>query len=124
MYLIDTNIAIFLRDVNPEISNCIDALASRPKISLLSWVELEGGIYADPGNAIARRVNLDALLELLDILPVDAAIVTVYGRIVAACGFSRPRIIDRLIAATAIVNDLTLITINADDFRTIPDLKL
>ena len=34
------------------------------------------------------------------------------------------RILDRLIAATAIVHDLTLVTINGADFRDIPGLKL
>lgn len=123
MYLIDTNVAIFLRDVDLAIADRVDALTVRPQISLPSWVKLEGGVYIDPGNADARRINLDSLPELLEVLPVDAAVVRACGVIVAACGFSRPRVVDRLIAATAIVDDLALITVNASDFRAIPDLK-
>jgi len=124
MHLIDTNIAIYLRDVDPEISARIDALPTRPKLSLLSWVELEGGIHTDQDNAIRRRTNLDAMLDLLEIVPFDDAVVRAYAHIVAMCGFSRPRILDRLIAGSAIVNGLTLITINASDFREIPGLAL
>lgn len=69
-------------------------------------------------------MRLDKLLSRFVVVPFDASVVRIYGQIVAACGFSRPRILDRLIAATAIANDLTLITINAADFRDIPGLKL
>ncbi len=124
MYLIDTNIAIYLRDVNLEIVRRVNALTSRPKISMLTLVELEGGVYADPAAADRRRITLDALLDFLEVESVDPAVVTAYGQIVAARGFSRPRILDRLIAATAIVHDLTIVTINAADFRDIPGLSL
>ncbi len=67
---------------------------------------------------------MDALIGLFEIKPLDDTIVTTYGRIVAACGFSRPRIIDRLIAATAPVDDLTLVTVNAAGFRDVPGLRL
>jgi predicted nucleic acid-binding protein len=124
MYLIDTNIAIELRDANPTIFARMAALESRPRMSLLTLVELEGGVYSRPELAQPRRVALDALLRRLTVEAFDADVVAAYGRIVAACGFSRPRILDRLIAATAIVNDLTLITSNGGDFADIPGLKL
>jgi predicted nucleic acid-binding protein len=47
-----------------------------------------------------------------------------YGDIVRANGFSRTRVFDRLIAATALVHDLTLVTINGADFRDNPGLNL
>ncbi len=49
---------------------------------------------------------------------------TAYGRIVGEAEFSRRKIIDRMIAATAIVQDLTLITTNGADFDDIAGLKL
>ena len=124
MYLIDTNVAIELRDGSRFVAERIATLTSRPALSLLTLVELEGGVYSRPDVMRARRVALDTLLRRLDVAPFDARMVATYGRIVAACGFSRRRILDRLIAATAIVNDLTLITINGEDFRDIPGLKL
>lgn len=124
MYLIDTNVAIELRDGSPAITTKIETLDSRPRLSLLSLVELEGGVYSRPELAHPRRLALDALLDRLHVEAFDASVVAAYGRIVAACGFSRRRILDRLIAATAIINDLTLITVNGDDFADIPELKL
>jgi predicted nucleic acid-binding protein len=124
MFLIDTNIAIYLRDGHREMTARVNALPRRPAISLMTRVELEGGIYRHPEFADARRVAVDALVRMLEVEPVDDAIITTYGRIVATCGFSRTKIIDRLIAATALVNDLTLITVNAADFRDIPRLRL
>lgn len=124
MVLVDTNIAIELRDGNPAISEEIATLGSRPALSLLTLVELEGGVYSRPEIMRTRRIALDALLRRFDIAPFDTRVVEAYGRVVAACGFSRRLILDRLIAATAIVNDLTLITINGADFRDIPDLRL
>jgi len=124
MYLVDTNVAIELRDGSPAISARMATLTSRPSMSLLTLVELEGGVYSRPELLRSRRNAVDALLGRLSVEPFDARTIAAYGRIVAVYGFSRRRILDRLIAATAIVNDLTLITINADDFRDIPGLKL
>lgn len=124
MHLIDTTIAIYLRDVEATITERVERLAVTPAISILSWVELEAGVHRDPVNAHRRRANLDSLLQLLPMLDLSADTVTTYGRIVAACGFSRPRIIDRLIAATAPVDDLTLVTVNAAGFRDVPGLRL
>lgn len=64
------------------------------------------------------------MLSETRVVPFDASVVASYGEIVRALGYSRARLIDRLIAATAIVHDLMLITINGDDFRDIPDLAL
>lgn len=124
MYLVDTNVAIELRDGNPVVAARLATLTSRPGLSLLTLVELEGGVYSRPELSRSRRNAVDALLGRLNVVAFDARTVVAYGRIVAACGFSRRRILDRLIAATAIVNDLTLITINGADFADIPGLKL
>ena len=59
------------------------------------------------------------------IVPLDTAVVEHYGMIVAfPQAFRDPGYLDRLIAATAIVHDMTLVTINGDDFSDIPNLKL
>lgn len=41
-----------------------------------------------------------------------------------ATDFSRRRIIDRMIAAQALLHDATLVTMNGEDFKDIPGLKL
>ena len=124
MHLIDTNVAIYLRDLDDEILDRVRSLPTMPKMSLLSWVELESGVAAQPELADQRRIRLDRLLARFTIIDLDPPIVDAYRTIIAATGFSRRRIIDRLIAATAIGHGLTLITINGSDFAGIPNLKL
>jgi tRNA(fMet)-specific endonuclease VapC len=123
MHLLDTNVAMHVRDRTSGIKGRIASLGVRPKLSLLTWVELEGGVPKFGELSLDRRRSIDALLQSFDFLPCDAPVVRAYARIIAAAGFSRRRIIDRLIAATAIVHDLTLVTMNEADFRDVPDLK-
>jgi predicted nucleic acid-binding protein len=73
---------------------------------------------------IILRDDEAELLQTMRLVPFDAAIVPIYGEIVAACGYSRRQVFDRLIAATAILHDLTLVTLNGADFADIPDLRL
>ena len=63
-------------------------------------------------------------MELVEALPFTMAEVGAYSAIIGACGFSRRLIVDRMIAATAIARDLTLVTLNPRDFRGIPGLKV
>ncbi|MGJ3627456.1 PIN domain-containing protein [Sphingomonas sp. MMS24-JH45] len=100
------------------------ALPARPALSIVTLAELEGGVSIAPALTAARRKATDALAATLAVLALDREVVAIYGGIVAACGFHRRRVLDRLIAATAIVHDLALITINGDDFRDIPGLSL
>lgn len=122
--LIDTNIAIFLRDNNRTIWNAVRALPEAPSLSVLTCVELESGVAAAPEQAASRRSRIDLLLEMLPILPFTSDEAATYGRIVAQCGFSRAKIIDRMIAATAIVAGIPLITLNPRDFRGVPGLRV
>lgn len=123
-YLLDTNIAIHLRDGDPGTKAALGRLRHRPGLSIITRVELEGGVYARPEYREKRRRAVDALIRRLGTIDFDAACAEAYGRIVASAGFSRRKINDRMIAATALVHDLTLITIDGDDFRDVPGLKL
>ena len=122
--LIDTNIAIHMRDRDSAILDRIDLIEELPKLSIVSRIELEGGVYAQPQFSSTRRFAMDILLQRHEFLDFNSACGDAYRHIVEQCGFSRPRTLDRMIAATAIVHDLTLITTNGDDFRQIPGLKL
>lgn len=85
---------------------------------------MEGGVYAHPKLQAERRLTLDTLLETVTVLAFDSSVVAIYRDIVARIGFSRRKVSDRMIAATALAHDLTLITINGRDFADIPGLRL
>lgn len=122
-FLIDTNVAIHLRDGDPEIAARIERLTEFPMMSVVTRVELEGGL-ANPEVGMKRRELLDRMLSALPVLAFHHRDAVAYGVIVAALGFSRTRILDRMIAAQAIVAGARLITINGRDFAGIPDLDL
>lgn len=93
-------------------------------VSVVTQVELEGGVYAKPQFTAARRASLDVLMQTLVVLPFEDEALIAYRGIVAARGFVRQRLLDRMIAATALVFQLPLITSNGDDFRDVPGLQL
>ena len=121
--LLDTDVAIHLRDGGREIRARMADLPGPPAISLVSLIELKGGAMSGPLSEQRRR-RLDAMLQAIEVVALDEPIVDVYADIVAELGFLRSRILDCLIAATAVVNGFTLITINGAHFRNIPDLNL
>lgn len=121
--IIDTNVAICLRDGDSNVATRLSRLDPIPMISVLTRVELEGGVYRDRALAPIIRPRLDLLLQQFDELPFTTEEAEVYGRIVEHCGYSRARTIDRMIAATAIVAGAVLITLNPADFRAIPGLN-
>jgi len=124
MVLIDSNIAINLRDGDRSTIAALARQRGRPAISILTRIELEGGIHAVPALAAERERRWKRLLPDLTVLPLDPAVVAAYVDIVRQIGFSRRLVIDRLIAATAIVHDLALATANIGDFRDVPGLTL
>lgn len=122
--LLDTSIAIPLRDGDAEVWARADRLTAAPFISILTAAELEGGVHKVPALAAKRRTALDALAGKLDVLPFDASELAAYRMIIEAIGFNRAKVLDRLIAATALANALPLATRNAKDFRDIPGLRI
>lgn len=123
-YVIDTNIAIGLRDRDVAMIRRVAGLGEDVLLSIVSRVELEGGVYRDPARAASRRQRLDLTLASLQVLPFDERAAAAYGAIVKTSGYSRRKILDRMIAAQALVADATLVTLNAADFSDIPGLKL
>lgn len=123
-FLIDSDIAIHLRDGDEAVSERVATLPGRIELSIATLIELQGGVAAASPLRERRRLGVASMTRRFPVLPLDHAIVEQYGAIILAKGFSRSRVFDRVIAATAIVHDLTLVTINGADFRDIPGLKL
>jgi tRNA(fMet)-specific endonuclease VapC len=123
-YLIDTNVAIHLRDGDTDVANRILALDDAIFLSVVSRVELEGGVHRDASNAAVRRARLDVLLAAIPTLAFDNEAADAYAAIVAHAGYSRRKLLDRMIAAQAMVHRATLVTMNPDDFADIPALDV
>ena len=121
--LLDTSVAVELLE---EVQRTIDRAEQIDGqfLSVISWVELEAGVYRDTSSVERRRSRLDGFLEQIELLDFTGREVAAYSSIMAARGFSRRLVADRMIAATAITRALTLATLNPRDFRDIPGLTI
>jgi predicted nucleic acid-binding protein len=97
-------------------------------ISAASLAELHFGVLvASVDDERARRVERLGIVEAtFDPLPVDAAVAREWGRLAAALvargGKPRRRALDLVIAATANVHQVPLLTWNVADFAPLSDL--
>jgi len=123
-YLLDTDVAIHLRDGDSAITDKVAALDDAVLMSIVTRVELEGGVYREPAHAATRRARLDAMLAAIPTIAFDDTAADAYGGIVASAGYSRRKLLDRMIAAQALVHRASLVTRNAGDFSDIPELSL
>jgi tRNA(fMet)-specific endonuclease VapC len=123
-FLLDTDVAIHLRDGDATIVDKVAALDDAVLMSIVTRVELEGGVYREPAQAPLRQARLDAILAAVPTIAFDDAAADAYGAIVASAGYSRRKLLDRMIAAQALVHRATLVTMNAADYADIPNLSL
>ena len=123
-YLLDTNVAIHLRDGDPAITMRVASLDGAVLLSSVTRVELEDGVYREPAYASVRRARLDAMLGAIQTLAFDDIAADAYGEIVARADYSRRKLLDRMIAAHALVHRATLVTMNAADFADVVGLQL
>jgi hypothetical protein len=97
-------------------------------ISVASLAELHFGVLVatDPDERALRAQRLGVLEATFDPLPVDAAVAREWGRLAAAVaergGQPRRRAVDLVIAATANVHDVPLLTTDTADLAIIDDL--
>lgn len=124
MHLLDTNVVIHLRDGDEGVRKRVGELGQPLAISIMTRIELEGGLPRRASDLVARRARLDAILSGVPTLPFDDACAGQYRIIMETVEFSRRRIIDRMIAAQALLQDATLVTMNGADFKDVPGLKL
>lgn len=121
--LVDTSVAVGLIDdvtLVKERARQADELY----LSIISHVELEAGVYRDRDLGPIFRTRLTKFLSRVEELEFTAREVAAYSAIIAARGFSRRLVVDRMIAATALANDVALATLNSRDFRNIPGLRI
>jgi toxin FitB len=115
--LLDTCVLIDL-DTLP-----LSSLPLASEVAAISVAELSAGLHTAT-DTIQRSLRMTRLLMIeanMDPLPFDDSAARIYGNlsalVVAAGRNPRPRRLDLMIAATAVVHQLPLFTRNADDFK-------
>ena len=125
-YLLDTNVLSepTRKTPEPRVLGWLRSVDPRTlRISVLSLGELQKGISLEPGRR-KRAVHESWLEDILrntedgNILPIDMVVARKWGEMTATARLEGRTlaIVDALLAATALVHDLTVVTRNARDF--------
>jgi predicted nucleic acid-binding protein len=118
-YLIDSNVIIgYLAGQIPssgmEIVSGI--VSNRPNISVISKIEILR-FNDTPEN----ETILEEFINISKVYPLSNNVVELTVKL---CKQNKIKLPDAIIAATALLEDLTLVTRNINDFKNIPDIKL
>ncbi|NMG61253.1 type II toxin-antitoxin system VapC family toxin [Geitlerinema sp. P-1104] len=121
MILCDTNVLIEFYKGNPAIVQELRQIGiAQLTISVISQAELYYGALNK-----AELLRIQKHLNLLHNLPINQQVSSQFIQLMTQYSLSHKLSIpDALIAATALVNDLELYTLNTKDFRFIESLKL
>jgi len=124
MYLLDTNILSEVRRRTPIAVKWMETVERRSTcVSVISLGEIKKGIEILASRDAVSARRLQSWLEAVSddyadsILPISREVALAWGRIAAGRTRGTP---DALIAATAIVHGLTLVTRNVKDFADLP----
>jgi len=118
-YLLDSNVIIgYLRGKLPDsgmkaVSAIVDQI---PNISVISQIEILRFNDTPENEAILNNFVAKSVVH-----PLSSGVVL---RTIALCKQSKIKLPDAIIAATAFVEDLVLVTRNIDDFKNIAGLEL
>jgi tRNA(fMet)-specific endonuclease VapC len=127
MYLLDTNICIYIINNSPrKVVNRITKLKPHQiKLSVITIAELEYGVSKSKYREKNRNAMVD-FVSAFDILPFDDNDAEVFGLIRADLE-KRGQIIgpyDMQIAAQAVSREVILVTNNVGEFSRIKELKI
>lgn len=123
MYLLDTNVVSELRRSKPHgaVVAWLESIADAElHVSAVTIGEIQAGIEITRGQDAAKAREIETWLELVattyNVLPMDAAAFRMWARLMHRK--SDALIEDAMIAATANVHNLTVVTRNIRDFTT------
>ncbi len=122
MYLLDTNVVSELRKVRPHkaVVSWLEGINdSDLHLCVVTLAEIQSGIEItrdqDTVKAAAIEAWLDQVATTYNVLPMDATTFRLWAKLMHRQ--SNTVIEDAMIAATAIVNKLTIVTGNIRDFE-------
>jgi predicted nucleic acid-binding protein len=114
--LLDSNILIYAANESaPE----LEALVTADDSAVASVTAIE--VYGFPSLKPEEKTALDVLFHRLTVHPLDSAVV---NRAIELRQQSRMGLADAIIAATALVHDVPLVTRNVDDFKHLAGLRI
>ena len=129
MYLLDTNVISELRRARPHgavLAWLQDVQNQDLYVAAVTIGEIQSGVEItrerDQAKAAAIEAWLDEVAETYNVLSMDARIFRVWARLMH--GRTDRLIEDAMIAATAAVHNLTVVTRNVRDFRGLGVLTL
>ncbi len=121
--VLDTSALVDLEELDPL------RLPIEVAVTAITMAELAAGPHAsaDPHERSRRQDRLQRAEAAFDPLPFDTDASRAYGRVYAAVATSGrkargARVVDLLIAATALAAELPVYTRNGEDFRGLDDL--
>ncbi len=127
MYLLDTNICIFIKNKKPihVLEKLHKEIDKRICISSITIAELQFGVY-NSQNIEKNRISLTEFLAPFEILDFDDNDAEEFGKLRSYLKKEGKLIgpYDMLIAAQAIVKELILVTNNTEEFKRICNLKI
>ncbi|WP_254994419.1 type II toxin-antitoxin system VapC family toxin [Cyanobium sp. Aljojuca 7D2] len=126
LYLLDTNICIYLmKDQPPQVADRFAACrVGEVVISAITAAELEFGVVASGAEVDRNRQALEQFLLEVPVLPFDRLAARAYGPVRWATRLRRRDALDKLIAAHALALEVVLVTNNPSDFQAYPDLAI
>ncbi len=121
MILCDTNILIEFYKNNPHVIHKLRQVGlNQLTISVITQAELYYGAFNK-----AELNSIKKHLSSIHILPIDTDVSTKFLHLMETYSLShKASIPDALIAATALVYQIELYTLNTKDFQFIPELRL
>lgn len=126
MYLLDTNICVFLKNRKPKqvLERLRKTIDAGVLISSITVAELQYGVY-NSSNIERNRISLVEFLAPFDIVDFDDEDAEEFGRLRAKLKVEGKLIgpYDMLLAAQAISKELTLVTNNTKEFARVSGLR-
>jgi predicted nucleic acid-binding protein len=114
--LLDSNILIYAaKEPMPE----IETMVTSEENAVASVVQIE--VYGFPGLKAEEKAALDVLFRRLTVHPLDTVVIE---QAIALRQRRKMGLADAIVAATALVHGVPLVTRNVSDFKQVAGLKL